>query len=243
MLIAVFGDIHGNIDALTAVVGTLDKMGVERMYCTGDIVGYGACPGGCIDMLRDLGIPSVRGNHDEYTSQTTRLDWRIRPEAREVIFWNRKVLSKSQIQWLADLPFIVRGDGFSVVHASHAYLPHWPYVLNERTAIHNFLFQRENLAFNGHSHVPVGISHRPGKRPKLDLLRNMFLPRERSFIIGVGAVGQPRDGDPRATVVLYDTDVKAIRVLRIPYDVKAAQRRIRREGLPDDLAERLALGQ
>ena len=243
MQIAVFGDIHGNIDALTAVLQTLNHIGVERMVCTGDIVGYGACPSECIEVLRELGIPAVRGNHDEYTSQTQRLDWRIRPEAREVIFWNRKALSTDQLSWLAALPFMIETDGFSVVHASHAYLPHWPYILNERAAIHNFLFQRAHLAFNGHSHVPVYITHRSGQRPKLDLLRNALLPRARRLIIGVGAVGQPRDGDPRACVVVYDSDVRSVRVLRVAYDVKAAQRRIRRAGFPDDLAERLALGQ
>lgn len=243
MKIAVFGDIHGNIDALTALLQTLDNIGVDHMVCTGDIVGYGACPGECIQLLREMGVRSVRGNHDECTVQTTRLDVRIRAEAKEVILWNRKHLSREQLAWLSELPYQIREDGYAVVHASNAYMPHWPYILNERSAIHHFLFRQDRLSFNGHSHVPVYINHRPGKRPRLDLLHNVILPRGRDILVGVGAVGQPRDADPRACAVIYDADVGSIRVLRVRYDVGAAQRRILRAGLPRELADRLALGQ
>ena len=242
MHIAVIGDIHANFEALTAVLRALGDLGIHRVFCTGDIVGYGASPRQCVELVRDLGIPSVRGNHDDYTTHEDGREWRIRPEAREVILWNRSQLSKEHVDWLRGLPYMRQEQGFSMVHAAHVYTPQWPYVLNERTAIQNFLFQPGTLSFCGHSHVPVYIAHRGGRRPVLDILRNVILPRRQRVAIGVGAVGQPRDNDPRACAVLYDTVVRSVRVLRVPYDIQAAQQRIRSAGLPHDLAERLALG-
>ncbi|MBN2451906.1 MAG: metallophosphoesterase family protein [Lentisphaeria bacterium] len=243
MSIAFLGDIHGNIDALRAVLGALSELGVRRIYCTGDVVGYGASPGECVDAVRGAGIPCVKGNHDDYVSRGGVTDWQIRPEARKAILWTQRQLSAEQVRWLHGLPHKIEAGGFSVVHASHAYLPHWPYVLNERAAIHNFLFQRCAFAFSGHSHVPLYVAHRHGHRPKLDLLRNVLLPSRQKVLIGVGAVGQPRDSDPRACMVLYDPEVKSIRVHRVVYDVAAAQARIRDAGLPSELADRLAVGQ
>jgi diadenosine tetraphosphatase ApaH/serine/threonine PP2A family protein phosphatase len=243
MLTAVFGDIHGNYEALTAVLQALGTLKVERLFCTGDVVGYGASPRECIELIRDLGIACVRGNHDDYTTRSDGREWRIRPEAAEVIYWTRSQLGKDHLEWLRALPYVHREEEFTLVHASHVYTPPWPYILNERTAIQNFLFQPLLLSFCGHSHVPVYVVHRAGHRPELELLRNILLPRRHKAAIGVGAVGQPRDNDPRACVVLYDTVVRSIRILRVAYDVEGAQRRIRRAGLPEDLADRLALGQ
>jgi diadenosine tetraphosphatase ApaH/serine/threonine PP2A family protein phosphatase len=243
MLTAVFGDVHGNYEALTAVLQALSDLGVRRLYCTGDVVGYGASPRECVELVRDLDILCVRGNHDDYTTHSDGREWRIRPEAREVILWTRRQLGKEHLDWLDSLPYVRREADFSLVHASHVYTPPWPYILNERAAIQNFLFQPGHLSFCGHSHVPVYVVHRHGHRPDLELLHNVLLPRRHRVAVGVGAVGQPRDNDPRACVVVYDSDVRSIRVVRVAYDVGGAQRRIRLAGLPEDLADRLALGQ
>jgi diadenosine tetraphosphatase ApaH/serine/threonine PP2A family protein phosphatase len=207
------------------------------------VVGYGASPRECIDLVRDLCVACVRGNHDDYTTHSDGREWRIRPEAREAILWTRSQLGREHLDWLRSLPCVLRDGDFSLVHASHVYTPKWPYILNERAAVQNFLFQPGHLSFCGHSHVPVYVVHRAGHRPDLGLLHNVLLPRRHKVAIGVGAVGQPRDNDPRACVVLYDTTVRSIRVVRVAYDVEGAQRRIRLAGLPEDLAERLALGQ
>jgi predicted phosphodiesterase len=243
MYIAVLGDIHGNLEALRAVLQALKDLHIQRIFCTGDIVGYGASPRECIDLVREMGIPAVRGNHDDYTAHTGVREWSIRAEAKEVILWTRTQLAKDQIEWLDALPCVRQEEGFTLVHASHAYAPDWPYILNERTAIHNFLFQPGSLSFCGHLHVPLYIAHRPGLRPVLDILHSVILPRRQRVAIGVGAVGQPRDNDSRACVVLYDTEASTVRVLRVPYDIESAQKRIRRAGLPEDLADRLAFGQ
>lgn len=241
MKIGIIGDIHANLDALLAVLEALDSVSVDAILCTGDVVGYGACPRECIDIIRELEIPCAQGNHDEYTSQVGQ-DWLIQPDARIVIHWNQEVLPESSIEWLAALPRVVEFEGMEILHSSHVWWPEWPYVINDRTAVENFLFQASRLTFNGHSHVPLCVSHLPGKRPHLGLLRNMFLPRKQRLLIGVGSVGQPRDGDPRTACVVYDSQEDSIRILRVPYDIAAAQQRIRKAGLPEELGNRLAVG-
>ncbi len=241
MKVGIIGDVHGNVDALLSVLEALEKAGVDQVLCTGDVVGYGACPRECIDIIRELEIPCAKGNHDDYTTQVG-ADWHIQPHAKEVIRWNQDVLADEYLVWLLDLPRIVHFEGIEVVHSSHVWWPEYPYVINETAAVQSFLFQSCRISFNGHTHVPIYVSHQPGQRPQLDLLRNMFLPRTQRMLISVGSVGQPRDGDARACSVIYDVGAQAVRILRVPYDVESAQSRIVRAGLPEELAARLAAG-
>ena len=241
MKIGIIGDIHANIDALRAVLAAFEQEGVEQILCTGDVVGYGASPCECIDLLRERNIPTVKGNHDEYVTQIG-ADWRIRPDAKAAILWTQGVLTDSYMKWLTELPRILHFKNFAVLHSSHVWSPQWPYVTSERAAINNFMFQDVRISFNGHSHLPLCISHEKRHRPRLEMLRNMFMPRKRRLLIGVGSVGQPRDGDPRSCCVIYDTSEMSLRILRVPYDIAAAQKRIRDAGLPADLADRLLVG-
>jgi diadenosine tetraphosphatase ApaH/serine/threonine PP2A family protein phosphatase len=223
------------------MIEALDRAKVDSLVCTGDVVGYGACPRECIDIVRERNIPTVKGNHDEYVTQVGG-QWRIQPDAREGVLWTQKTISESHMAWLEALPRVLSLDGLQVLHASHAWWPRWSYVINERTAVHNFVFQPSRITFNGHTHVPLCVSHQAQHMPQLEMLHNMFLPRTPRLLVGVGSVGQPRDGDPRACGVVYDTESGAIRLVRVAYDVETAQARIRKAGLPDELAVRLAQG-
>jgi predicted phosphodiesterase len=241
MLTGFIGDIHGNIDALEAALETLRAHRVERIICTGDIVGYGACPRECIDLIRQLRIPSVLGNHDHYTTQIGG-DWSIRPAARHVIRWTQAHLERDYVDWLANLPMNLDYGTFTVRHASHVWFPDWPYVVNRREVIQHLLFQPRRLCFNGHCHAPVRISHRAGKPVAVDSLGNLLLPRNQRLTIGVGSVGQPRDGDWRAAVVIFDENREFIRLLRVPYPVEKARQRILDARFPSELADRLLVG-
>ena len=242
MKIGIISDIHGNDAALQAVLRVLEHHGAQRIVCAGDVVGYGPRPSACIHTLRTSDIDCVRGNHDQYTVLERHDALRIQPEAREVIRWTRDHLSAEELDWLENLPMVRHVNGFALIHASHVVFPRWPYIVNENQAMDNFLFQRVRLAFNGHTHVPLCVGHDPGGRAQVGLLRNMFLPRRRRLLIGVGSVGQPRDGDPRASCVLYDTDHQYVRLLRVEYDIAVTQQQIRDAGLPHFLAERLSEG-
>ena len=241
MRIAVFGDIHGNVQALDAVFKALEPVRADVYLCTGDVVGYGGNPCECIERLRERQVTVVRGNHDEYaTSPEVARD--IQQDALTAIEWTRARLSAEHLAWLRELPMAYSRNGISAVHSSHAPVPRWSYVISERAAAVNFLFQSTRIGFNGHSHLPLYVGHQARQRPYLTMLRNLCIPRKQRLLIAVGSVGQPRDGDPRACCVICDTTEKSLRLLRIAYDVEGAQKSIRKAGLPEDLALRLAAG-
>lgn len=242
MKIGLIGDIHANIDALEAVLKEMEGQDVTRIYCAGDIVGYGACPQECIDLIRSRNIPSVMGNHDCYTSQIGG-NWAIRAVAKEAIYWTQTQLKRDYIDWLAALPRTLDCGGFTICHASHVFFPDWPYVVNSRAAIQHFLFQPKKICFNGHSHIPVFVRHLPGEPPEAVVLTNMVLPRRHQVAIGVGSVGQPRDGDPRSCALIYDDEKNMVSVMRVSYPIRKAQKRILDARLPQELADRLWLGQ
>ena len=241
MLTGLIGDIHGNIDALEAALDALRQHRVDRIVCTGDIVGYGACPGECIDLIRQLDVPSVLGNHDQYTTDIGG-NWAIRPAAKQAIRWTQAHLRREYVEWLGQLPMSLDCGGFTVCHASHVWFPSWPYLVERREIVQHLLFQPKPLCFNGHCHAPLRISHRVGSLPVAANLGNMLLPRNQRVTIGVGSVGQPRDGDWRACVVVYDEERQFVRLLRVPYPVEKARRRILDAKLPAELGDRLLVG-
>lgn len=243
MLLGIIGDIHANIDAFQETLDAMERLNVRKIFCTGDVVGYGAAPSECIRLIRENDIPCCCGNHDSYVAHQDqyRRDT-IRDEANQVIDWTRSKLSDDEINWLANLPFFIETDGFLLTHGSCQPYPQWMYVTSPNAASIHLLFQHKSLCFNGHSHIPVMASHRPGRKVSLEFLHNTTIPDGTTTMIGVGAVGQPRDDDSRACAVLYDTDARSVTMLRVKYDIHRAQQRIRDAGLPDILAERLALG-
>lgn len=243
MLIAVIADIHGNLQALNAVLKVIDDAGAERILCAGDIIGYGANPAQCLDVIREKGILCCCGNHDSYVvSDEAMPSGKIRKEAMDAIRWTRGQLSKDQLQWLSELPMALYADEYMVTHSSCQPYPKWNYVTSLRDAAVHFLFQRRRLCFNGHCHVPLLALHKNSEKISFARLGNCTLPQDTNAMISVGAVGQPRDGDNRASAVLYDTDTGCLELLRIEYDIAAAQRAIYDSGLPVFLSDRLLNG-
>ena len=245
MLIGVMGDIHGNIEALNAVMAEFKRLAVDDILCAGDIVGYGASPGECIDFIQDNNIRSVCGNHDFFTLHNDLDRKGIREDALEVFDWNRTVLSARQMKWLADLPMVLESPKlhYTVRHASCQPFPSWGYVVSEHSAALNFFFQTSRICFNAHSHVPILAMHKPGEHVSFQRLEGLVkLPQGYDVLIGVGSVGQPRDGDNRACGVVYDTMSNSVYLFRVPYDIPSAQQRIYKAKLPSFLAERLSVG-
>lgn len=245
MLLGVLGDIHGNIDALHAVHSQLLELGVQHIVCCGDVVGYGGAPGECIDFMRTHGIPCACGNHDFYTLHPEHIAVGVREEAREVFAWTRRQLTAEQLDWLGHLPLYLESPEWRVCHSSCVPFPSWSYVLDEELAGLHFLFQERPLCFSAHSHVPVMAVHHPSQWPKLSKLEpdiEQKLPDDADVMIGVGAVGQPRDGDNRACAVIYDSEARTIVLIRVDYDVRTAKQRIMKAGLPRSLATRLDVG-
>ena len=241
MKIALISDIHGNLAALRAVLAEIDEEQCVKTLCCGDIVGYGPYPRECLALIRKRGIACVRGNHDDMMGDHERVQ-KMRPDVRESLSWTRDQLTAEDVEWLANLPRTIKYGGFELVHASNVIFPRWHYVIDRLSVTDSFLFQPGPLVFSGHSHVPILAAHRMGERPRMVELKNMPLPSGYRFMVNVGSVGQPRDRNPKASFVTFETRDKRLRVHRVAYDISATQSAMVRARLPQSLVLRLSEG-
>ena len=239
--IAIFGDVHSNLDALETVLADCRAQGVEDYLCTGDVVGYNACPHECLELIRALGCPVMMGNHDHYVSSEQDLS-DFNPAAAAVVEWTRGQLTADELAWLKALPFVRTVKGITLVHSTMDNPETFGYVFDNLQAESNFILQKTPVCFHGHTHCPMIYEKSMQGVFRIDP-QDFKLQLGRKYFINVGSVGQPRDGDPRATYVIYDTQAKTVSFRRLEYDIAAAQARIRAAGLPDRLAERLQYGQ
>jgi len=245
-LFAILGDIHANLEALEVVLADCRDQGVTDYLCTGDVVGYNASPHECLEKVRALGCPIVMGNHDCYVSTEQDLN-DFNPSAAEVIKWTRKQLTGEELDFLSQLPYSVTTIGITLVHSSLDKPEEFPYVFEKSPALTHFSHQITPICFHGHTHCPI-VYEKVGV-DDLNHIKSKDLPDGklkltlgRKYFINVGSVGQPRDGDPRAAYVLYDTSTREVRFRRLEYDVAGAQARIRAAELPENLAVRLEVG-
>ena len=207
--------------------------------CVGDVVGYNANPKECLDIVRSMGMPVVKGNHDEYCSSEEDLEG-FNPHAAEAVNWTRKQLGKEDRQWLRDLKYVRLVASFSMVHATLDGPQRWGYVFDKLAAAASFTYQNTSVCFFGHTHVPVAFVRdsvvRGGTYSKFRVEPG------KKYFVNVGAVGQPRDGNPKSGYVVYDLNEGTIELRRLDYDIPKAQKKIMEAGLPQRLADRLALG-
>jgi len=230
--LAIISDIHSNLSALTTTLADIERRDVDAVYCLGDIVGYGPDPGPCVDLVRARCKGVVRGNHDEAVALERNVKWLPR-DARKAARHNRKALTAEQIAWLASLPLVMEDDDCCFAHASPGTPERWLRVDNMRVALDQFTAFESDVCFIGHTHVPAILSDRLG------LLR---VREGNRFLVNVGSVGQPRDGDPRGAYGLFDTESFAYELVRVSYDVEETRRRVTEEHLPRRLGRRLEVG-
>ena len=245
MLLAVFSDIHGNRQAFEACLKVARAKGAERFILLGDFVGYGADPEWVVDTAMDLvshGAVAVRGNHDEAVNTTTES---MNNEAQIAIEWTRGRLDAAQRRFLAELPMLVQDSDRLFVHAEASSPKRWHYVRSTADAAKSLIATPAHVTFCGHIHRPALYSMSVTAKmtsfvPKTDV--PVQLLRGRQWLAVLGSVGQPRDGDPSASFVLFDTDSCQITYCRVPYDIASAANKIRENGLPPWLADRLSQG-
>lgn len=239
MRFAIFGDIHANLPALQAVLSDAKTQLATHYVCLGDIVGYNAHPRECLDIVRSMECPVVKGNHDEQASMISNEEG-FNPLAEEAIQWTRRQLDEDDKEFLRSLRMHRQVRDFTVVHATLDTPHKWGYVFNQLDAAASFSYQHTAVCFIGHTHTPKAYLRDGSVRTvPLDILH---VQQGKKFLINVGSVGQPRDGDPRASYCLYDTNTHEIELRRIDYDIQSAQASILEAGLPVKLAERLATG-
>jgi predicted phosphodiesterase len=236
---AILGDIHANLQALEAVYADARDKGVDTFVCVGDIVGYNANPAECLELIRSTCTAVVRGNHDHYVAYDECLE-DFHPLAASVIDWTRKQLSREQIQYLKNLRLSRMVDGFTIVHSTLDMPERWGYVIDVLDAESNFNYQTSSVCFHGHTHVPV-VFERQGQVTRTGFTTYTTKLGCKCFV-NTGSVGQPRDGDPRASYVIYEPAQRRITLRRVPYDIQKTQAAIYAADLPERLALRLEQG-
>lgn len=239
MKYAVLGDIHGNLEALNAVLEDARQQAVQSYACVGDIVGYNANPSECLAIIRQLDTVCVCGNHDHYCSHPISLN-DFHPLAANVVDWTRSRLADADIAYLKSLRLVRLVRGFALVHSTLDMPDKWGYVFDELEAESNFNYQSTTVCFHGHTHHPAVFEKSGGVRRVEPGVIKITLGKK--YFINCGSVGQPRDGDPRASYVIYDPDTHEVRFRRVEYDFTLTQKKILDAGLPERLAQRLALG-
>lgn len=239
MRIAIFGDIHSNLEALQSVLADAQIERCTHYICLGDLVGYSADPAGCIDLVRSLDCPVIKGNHDEQAAMSGTLAG-FTELAAAAMQWTRGQLGEKDKEWLRSLRLQRVIRDFTVVHATLDTPHKWGYIVTPGDAAASFTYQHTPVCFYGHTHEPVLF--RSGVAVKKQNFDKIQLKPGAQYMINVGSVGQPRDGDWRAAYVIYQPETMDVELRRIPYDIESAQRKIIDAGLPAELAERLALG-
>ena len=239
MKYAVIADIHSNMEALEVVLADAKSQSCTHYCCIGDVVGYGANPRECLEVVRTMGMPCVKGNHDEYCSMDESLEG-FNPHAAEAVQWTRQQLTVEDRQWLRDLRYVRLVASFTMVHATLDVPQRWGYVFDKLAAAASFTYQNTGVCFFGHTHVPVAFikdsTIRGGTYSKFKVEAG------RKYFVNVGSVGQPRDQNPKAAYVVYDLEQQTIELRRLDYDIETAQKKILAAGLPPRLAERLSHG-
>ena len=237
-------DVHANLHALNAVLSALTEEGIEEIWCLGDVVGYGGEPEACVAIVRERCAGTVRGNHDAAAVEAA-LRASFNPHARAAIERQADMLSRDALEWLGALPAVLELEDVVLLHASFAEPEVFPYVLGVREAARELAALPGRWGFYGHTHVPALWRMDPdgvveGVAAGSTGATPLGLPGR--YLVNPGAVGQPRDGDPRAACAIFDRETAALRFLRVPYDVAAAQSSIRRAGMPNIEADRLERG-
>lgn len=250
--VALISDIHANLPALEAVLAEIDDLGIERILCCGDIVGYGPHPRECVELIRQRKIPSVLGNHDLFTIQLSRnpavLEFEEQLRANMVwagILHAVDELRDEDMQWLMDLPTFLKRPGVVIGHAAMHDITNWPYLIDDADIIETLdeMTAKEfTLGFFGHSHDQQWFTRTAKGALKRSRKSTSILPANTASAVVVGSVGQPRTGDPRAAWTLWNPDARSIEFRRTDYPIHETIKAIQSYGLPPDSAERLAEG-
>jgi predicted phosphodiesterase len=242
----IIADMHGNWDALSAVLEKADEEGYDEALVLGDLVGYGATPNEIIEGLRQLTHPThvIRGNHDKVAAGIDN-GLNFNPTALAAARWTTATLSDENLEYVRQLPRGPLEIGPDLVICHGSVVDEDEYLLSGGAALDSFEAQTAGLTFFGHTHIPSLFSLRDdmievavleGDRIEFELEPNV------RYMINPGSVGQPRDRNPKAAYILYDSDRGEVELNRLDYPIEKAQERIRDADLPDILAERLSVG-
>jgi predicted phosphodiesterase len=246
--IALISDIHGNLHALRAVLSDIEKHGVEEIICLGDVVGYGPEPGACLELVNERCVAAIRGNHEEAVLSPAQARM-FNPQARAALVWTCDRLEKRHVDLIAEMPtWVRRGNGIICVHDAPVPVEDPGYVRTTAEAETVLQTMEATWCFIGHTHIPAVFALGTDKT-RWRACRSIPFPgevielsTESRYLVNPGSVGQPRDGDWRASWGLLELDPGRFSVQRVAYEVAAVQSAISSAGLPHVLGSRLRIG-
>lgn len=242
MRYGIFSDTHANIEALDAVLGALQNENVERLACIGDTVGYGASPNECCDKIREATAFTILGNHD--AAVAGRMDYSYYYDAaRRALDQHAKIVTETNMAWLKELPYEVRENDVAFCHGSPVNLEEFEYIFTTEQASYclDIWHDLAEVTFIGHSHLCKAFAL--SEDDVFEVVAPSFTIRPgHRYIISVGSVGQPRDGNPMASYTIYDTETKTFEFKRVSYDIESAAKKIMDANLDQNFANRLFVG-
>lgn len=247
MRFLLLSDIHSNIEALGACIELARNVGYDSVLCCGDIVGYGPDPNAAVDLVRDLNCLSIRGNHDRVASGLDTAE-SFNHHARRAIEWTAAELTEGNRRFLRDLPVgpLVVSEDAQLVHG--AATDEDDYIFTDEDADENFRIVNRRITFFGHSHFQVVYSFDLAQEAEIAMgveegaFLSVWLREDRQFLVNPGSVGQPRDGDRRASFAVWDVEKQRVELYRADYPVEAVQEKMRNARLPNYLIDRLSYG-
>ncbi|MFH0763630.1 MAG: metallophosphoesterase family protein [Candidatus Omnitrophota bacterium] len=241
MRYALISDIHGNLEALRAVLAELSRQRIDEYLCIGDVVGYGADPSRCVDMVRSLKPKAlIAGNHECGVTGFLGLDY-FSEYAAAGIVWTKNILSPPEIEYLKSFKLVYEGDDFVLVHSGLAEPEKFPYIVDSDDASRTMKLAKKPLTFIGHTHA-AEIYYSDKEKARQTIEPRILIESGKLYVVNVGSVGQPRDMDPRASFAIYDSDKRTVEIRRVVYDIEKAKAKILKAGLPEMLALRLSEG-
>ena len=241
MRYALISDIHSNLEAFLAVIETISKDKPDKYLCIGDIIGYGADPKEVIRLVEFLNPEIiVAGNHEWGVAGLLDIEY-FNKDAQSAISWTKDILNNSEMDYIETFKIIYKHDDFTLVHGSLETPEEFHYIMNKADAYVTSDIMKTKICFVGHSHIP-GIFYTAGARMEELKGRKVKMEPDKRYVINIGSVGQPRDGDPRASYAIYDTEDASVEIKRVAYDIESAKDKILKAELPSFLAYRLLEG-
>lgn len=241
MKIAIYSDVHSNLEAFNAVLKDIQRQNVDQKIFLGDIVGYGPNPNECIELMKENADYILAGNHDWAAVGLTDTSY-FNIYANASLDWTISALSDENKEFLKEQKPRIVLDGIHIAHSTPRDPEQWNYIMTLQDASHNYDYIEKDFCFIGHSHQPVIVEMVDASNilPIRDIYKT--LEPNRRYIINVGSVGQPRDSNPDACYLTFDTQTKVIEYRRVAYDIKRVQRKMKKQKLPQYLIERLESG-
>ncbi len=241
MRYGIFSDIHSNLEAFQSVLEAYKRESIDKYLCIGDVVGYATNPKECIDLVNDIAMVTVAGNHDWATVNLFSTDY-FNPAAHEAIIWTRQNLNQARNSFLESLKLVYKNEDLTLVHGSLNNPQDFNYMLDSEFARECFKLMETNICFIGHTHIPGIFIQDRDSRLQYAQQQYLDIKPENKYIINVGSVGQPRDSNPKASYCIYDSVKKQALIKRTAYSIETARKKIIDAGLPNFLGDRLLVG-